>query len=1081
MRHDSIFQTECLNLLSYLPFELSRDATAIHIRYLSSQETFFWKTQPLDLTRLPLARLEGLSVAAESLTWTIDSISSGDSLRAGLEVMRTLRELVLSENLQAHFWSRPFHITASGFKEGSLERTSKLLKELYDDKLMVPEKKGFLVDLWRSTGPYLVADEEGSPSFLDAASQIASLAIDHNHKSRGAMLLRPELQDAKLNLADWDVADALKGVIRRHSKLPFVHFSNSGAEAMETALRSCQTEYPERRHIIAFDGSFHGRTLVALHTTHSPAKRIPFEIHKDLVSFMPFPEDKEPHLTRAEPEAWTQTWASAQDPDLETRVSFWKNSGDSLIRSEIESLLAVRKQILQDKPLCVVIEPVQCEGGDRYASPRYFRALRLLTRALDVALVIDEVQCGFGLGGPFFWHKRFHLVDATGAHDGPDAIFQAKKSQIGICATRFKMMITDETSPASVHRGYIQAIEILDHSAKPLERKVTEHLKAFQKALGSDLVASPRNQGYAFAFDLPDAKIMNALVSKRFPNALLFYPAGERTARFRLWVGTHDHELLEIFSNLYRCFEELAKEGLIRSIPPRTEWLAQYPEAFREKIEKPHMNEHSIWPDFVVNADPKSLASFSTEKWDRAYHKLVTNCPQLILLAAESNYDLSCPPKSFDDLLKTYETNPKFTRLELVWKAARFFGTRILQATPDVIRAHAADITALQEKSYEAARQATAEQFVEIAVDPRGIVHIAFAPDGHLIGLSAAAPAQDFLDVPMLDRDPHCRDPKCLYSFDLTLDARHQGKGLGLRFKCEQYIAAIRSGARYLKSRNRYPEAIAMARLNFRLSAAITDINEKDYGGTGTALYQSWNFERSTVATRYRIGDIQEGSLKNKLTLSNFVSRHYVHDVRVLADALPASHRHLYLASGRAETADKSLRLLRWFRPTGLAAISAEGAYFGQTTAASRSLGGPWPLRFFDWPLVESPRELEQLFQTRHADHFLGFYADGPKPGEKLSAEIKRLQEFSEICKAHKIPFVLNETESAFWKSGKDFCVGGNEVDCDAIIIYPGHQLGVLAVKESLFLDKPLMLISTWDGDEFSLARMKTRILEEMP
>jgi 4-aminobutyrate aminotransferase-like enzyme len=1081
MHYQNIFHLECLNLISYLPLEATLRDEGVEIRILKGQETLQWKAQPLDFSKLPLPHAAGLEISPECLRWPSASLTSGAALRAALEVVSSLREFLLCENLQAQFWSRPVHVTASGFKEGTLPHSTEALALISRDKLMVAEKKGFLVDLWRSHGPYLIADESEPVSFLDAASQIASLAIDHNHKSRGALLLRPELQDADLDLAKWDIAKALRGLVSEHSKLPNVHFVNSGAEAMETALRSCQTRYPERRHIIAFDGSFHGRTLVALHATHSPAKRLPFEIHKDLVSFLPFPEDKQPHLNRSEPEAWLSTWSRADDPDLETRVSFWKNSSDTLLKSEIDALIAVRRQILQEKPLCVVIEPVQCEGGDRYASPRFFRALRLMTRALDVALVIDEVQCGFGLGGPFFWHSGFKFVDASGAPDTPDAIFQAKKSQIGICATRFEMSMKDETSPASIHRGYVQAIEILDCSPRDLQKKVAEHLRIFQAALGENLIQAPRNQGYAFAFDLPDAKIMNALVAKRFPHGLLFYPAGDRTARFRLWVGTGDHELLEIFSNLYSCFEDLVKEGLLSTLPPKSAWLGQFPEALREKIAAPQMSEHSVWPDYVLGSDPRSLASLSSEKWDRAYHKLVTNCPQLLLLAEESSWDLAHPPKDFAEILECYEKDPNFTRLHLVWNAARFLGTRLKEATPDVIRSHSAEIESLQERSYEPARRATAAQFVDLASDPRAIVHIAFAADGHLIGLSAAAPAGDYLDVPLLDRDPDCRDPNCLYSVDLTLDARHQGRGLGLRFKCEQYIAALRKGASFLKSRNRYPEATAMARLNFRLGGAITDFNFKDYGGEGTALYQSWSFCRNRSNKRYRIGDIQEGSLKNKLTLSNFVSRHYVNDVRLFAEVLPPSHRHLYLASGRAETADKSLRLLRWFRPAALEAVSCEGAYFGQTTAASRSLGGPWPLRFFDWPLVESARELEQLFQSKHGDHFLGFYAEGPAPGAKLATEIKRLQEFSEVCRSHGVPFVLSETRSAFWKASENFCLGGHEVDCDALLIYPGHQLGILAVKESLFLDKPLMLISTWDGDEFSLARAKTRVLEEAP
>jgi 4-aminobutyrate aminotransferase-like enzyme len=1070
MRHDSLFAIECQNLLSYLPFVLEEADRKTGLRYRPDQEKLFWKGQVLDLTKLPLPAHDALDIQSDALYWSAESITDGTTLRAACLAVETLRELLLSENLQARFWSRPTHLTASGFEEGRLPRSNDFLKKLYTDKRVVPEKKAFLVDLWRSTGPYLVADEASAHSFLDAASQIASLAIGHNHQSRSPLLLRPELQDHTLDFKSWDIAKALRRIISEHSQLPHVYFVNSGAEAMETALRSCQMRYPERRQVLAFEGSFHGRTLVALHATHSPAKRLPFEIHSDLVRFLPFPENKNPRLSLTEPEAWLATWADSQDPDLETRVSFWKNSSDILLKSEIESLLALRKSILEEKPLCVVIEPMQCEGGDRYASPRFFRALRLLTRAFDVALVLDEVQCGFGLGGPFFWHKGFELVDADGAPDTPDAIFQAKKSQIGICATRFEMDLIEETAPASIHRGYVQAIETLDHSPNDLAARVTQFLEAFQKTLGPHLIRHPRNQGYAFAFDLPDSKIMNALVSKRFKNGLLFYPAGDQTLRFRLWIGTHEHELFEIFSNLYSCFEELAQDGLFDfEIPSKSEWLAQFPETLRARIEGPRLEEHSIWPEFIVHKDPDDYAAVAAEKWDRAYHKLASKCPQLILHSAKSSYSLKQPPRSMEELVTRYKTDSGFTRLQLAWNAARFFGTRIECAGPALVRQRAAEIDALETRTYEPARRANAKQFEEIAADPRSIVHIALGSDSRLAGISVATP-----------KGPDGIDPLCLYSVDLTLDERHQGRGLGLRFKCEQFIEAMRQGSSALKSRNKHPEASAMARLNFRLSGATTDVNLNDYGGTGTALYQSLSFPRPYLKP-YAIGDIREGSLKNKMTLSNFVSRHYVNDMQVLAEVLPPELRHIYLASGRAEAADKSLRLLRWFRPTALEAISVEGSYFGQTTAASRSLGGPWPLRFFDWPLVESPRELEQLLQIRHADYFLGFFAEAPASGPDFTKQVEKLQAFSQICKAHELPFILNETQSAFWRSGSEFCLGGGLVDCDAILIHPGHQIGVLAVKEALFLDKPLMLISTWDGDEFSLSCLKRRILEEAP
>jgi 4-aminobutyrate aminotransferase-like enzyme len=1084
MRLDRILLLECQDIFSYLPFEVYEDDLTLRIAYRPEIEKLFWKGHKLQLSVLsaPAQISSYLQIEDQEIVIPKQILVDPQELRIILQFFSELRENLLKENLQCAFWSRPQHIVASGFEEGTLKRSDALLAELYERKLMVPEKKKFLVDLWKSTSSYLVADEDTHTSFLDAASQIASLAIGHNNRVRNALLLRPELQDADQDFSKWDVARGFKRILIQHSKLNNVYLVNSGAEAMETALRSCQSHYTQRRRILAFEGSFHGRTLLALHTTHSPSKRLPFEIYKDLVSFLPFPEDKTPHIPKKEPESWIATWASSHLEDFDTKISALMVDADDLLKSEIQSLRLIREEFLKELPLAVVIEPMQCEGGDRYATARFFRALRLLTRAHDVALVIDEVQTGFGLGGPFFWHSSFDLIDAQGQADTPDALCVAKKAQVGACVTRFEMPdFKDETSPASLHRGYLQAVEILQHNTHELEKKVRHQLELLCKHLGTHAIIHPRNQGYAFAFDLSEPKILTALVSKRFPHGLLFYPAGEQTARFRLWIGIQDYELLEIFSGLYRCFEDLQDEGLIKLHSNYSDWLKEHPEELVRKISKPNFETHSIWPEIFTKLSVDKLDEITAEKWDRIYHKIVGVVPQLLLMAPSSPYSLSQRPQSLNQLVERYKSETFYTRLDLMWDCARFFGTRLELADTEMLKKLAPQIDALQAKTYEPARQTPSSEFIQYSREKKSIIHVALE-NNNLIGISGAAPASLFSTLPLLDRDPEGLDDNCLYSYDLTLDQSAQGKGLGFRFKCEQLIEALRLGCTAIKSRNRYPEAKTMARLNLRLSGIVTDVNEKDYGGKGCALYQSLSFKKSH--NKFHIGDLLEGSLKNKMTLSNFVSRHYVRNTQILAEVLPASLRHLYYASGRAEAVDKSLRLLRYFRPKGLQALSLENSYFGQSTACARSLGGPWAHKFFDWPVFENAKELSQFLSSKHTcATLLGFYAETPDPSQKNFIEkVEDLKAISALCQKHQIPFVLAEYKTAFWKNNSGhFCLAEHVIPCDALLIFAGHQLGVLAVRESLFLDKPLMLISTWDGDELSLALLKKKILSEMP
>jgi len=55
----------------------------------------------------------------------------------------------------------------------------------------------------------------------------------------------------------------------------------------------------------------------------------------------------------------------------------------------------------------MIVEPIQAEGGDNWASPRFFQGLRKITKELDVALIVDEVQTGVCATGKFWAHEHW--------------------------------------------------------------------------------------------------------------------------------------------------------------------------------------------------------------------------------------------------------------------------------------------------------------------------------------------------------------------------------------------------------------------------------------------------------------------------------------------------------------------------------------------------------------------------------------------------------------------------------------------------------------------------------------------------
>jgi RHH-type proline utilization regulon transcriptional repressor/proline dehydrogenase/delta 1-pyrroline-5-carboxylate dehydrogenase len=265
--------------------------------------------------------------------------------------------------------------------------------------------------------------------------------------------------------------------------LPHVTFVASGAEANEKAMALCRINCPRKAatKVLAFDGSFHGRTLLSLHATHSPTKRAQFELKGYECQFAPFPVWETPGEEPAAPSGFYAAAASGEVAELIER--FGDSKDDKLLAAEVASLAAVHAALATGEYFVCIVEPMQSEGGDRYATERFFRALRLLTRHHQTFLSFDEVQVGFGLGGPFAWHSKFRLLNQRGQPDYPDAVCFAKRAQVGVVMSRFA-----DPEPASAHnaslvRGRIHADMVsTSHNAERLEKLVQPRLAPIARA-----------------------------------------------------------------------------------------------------------------------------------------------------------------------------------------------------------------------------------------------------------------------------------------------------------------------------------------------------------------------------------------------------------------------------------------------------------------------------------------------------------------------------------------------------------------------------------------------------------------------
>ena len=443
---------------------------------------------------------------------------------------------------------------------GALPESSTWLRRLYAGDRVVDEKKPPVFDHLRSSGPWFVSIDAEPMAVLDGMSQTATQCggFAESHVVRGYFegafgdtLVRA--RDTALDPAD-AAAEELATTLRQLvSGVPHVTFTNSGAEANEKALALCRLNAPDPAadKVLAFEGGFHGRTLLTLHASWNPSKRTPFQIAGYDVTFAPFPLWRTPMAEQ--PEAPSGYYAAAGTGDiaaLENR--FGDPEDDELLAAEVASLAAVHEALASRRYFACIIEPMQAEGGDRYATTRFFRALRLLTRHHGMPLVFDEVQTGFALGGSFAWHEDFNLVNFRGRPDYPDAVTFAKRAQVGVCMSRWEDPEHTTVHAASLIRGRMHADMVsTEHSADRIEKLVMTRLRQLAQGF-PHLVCDPRAKGFAFAFDLPSPAHLAAYLGQRFWRGAISFGCGERTVRYRLNESYLAREMDQLFIAIRR-------------------------------------------------------------------------------------------------------------------------------------------------------------------------------------------------------------------------------------------------------------------------------------------------------------------------------------------------------------------------------------------------------------------------------------------------------------------------------------------------------------------------------------------------
>ncbi|MDB5815084.1 MAG: bifunctional succinylornithine transaminase/acetylornithine transaminase [Rhodocyclales bacterium] len=389
------------------------------------------------------------------------------------------------------------------------------------DRYMLPVFNPLEMILVRGEGSRLW-DQQGR-DYIDFGAGVAVTSLGHGHP---ALIEALQHQAAKL----WHVSNYFTNepALRLAKKLcdstfaEQVFFCNSGAEANEAALKLARKrgvdKHPEKIEIVAFNGSFHGRTFFTVSVGGQPK------------------------------------YSSGMGPNP-----------PGIVHVDFNDIEAV-KRVIGPRTCAVIVETVIGEGGILPATPEFLQTLRELTTVHDAVLIFDEIQSGNGRTGALYDYMNTAVV--------PDILTTAKGLgggfPIGVMLTTAE--VGNHFKPGSHGSTFggnplacavaEAAFDIINEPALLANVRVKAARAAMAlRAIGErhGCFSEVRHAGLWFGCELSSALVNRAgdVVSKGAANGVLMLQAGPNVLRIATSLIISDTELDEGLRRLEKTCADL--------------------------------------------------------------------------------------------------------------------------------------------------------------------------------------------------------------------------------------------------------------------------------------------------------------------------------------------------------------------------------------------------------------------------------------------------------------------------------------------------------------------------------------------
>lgn len=408
---------------------------------------------------------------------------------------------------------------------------------------MLVDGYDFVLDLEASSGSTLVDARTGT-AYLDLFTFFASNALGMNHpaitdpRAQARLARAASHKPSNSDVYTTDLADFVDTFERvlGDPALPYLFLVEGGALAVENALKAA-FDWKSRHNeaagrdpalgsrVLHLSGAFHGRTGYTMSLTNTDPNKV--------ARFPKF------------------DWPRIDTPSL----AFPLEANDERNREADDRALAQARDAFTRHPhdiACVIVEPIQGEGGDRHLSARFLRALQDLAHEHDALFVCDEVQTGVGLTGTAWAYQQLDLT--------PDLVAFGKKTHVcgvmgggrldevddHVFRTSSRINSTFGGGLADMARATVmlEAIErdgLIEHAAK-LGDVLLAHLHDLEARHA--MVTQARGRGLMCAIDLPDADVRDTVTRRMFDDEHVFVlGCGSRSVRFRPTLTVTENDL----------------------------------------------------------------------------------------------------------------------------------------------------------------------------------------------------------------------------------------------------------------------------------------------------------------------------------------------------------------------------------------------------------------------------------------------------------------------------------------------------------------------------------------------------------